>query len=89
MRLRAPTACAACLMWALPSRDVLAAGEGSYELVFSTDVGGKGGDWAVSTHNLRQRPRLARQKRLPGEVRRHQRPSLGQRRLHPGQVPRR
>ena len=33
--------CAACLIWALPSLDVVASGAGGYELVFSTYVGGK------------------------------------------------
>jgi hypothetical protein len=36
VRLRAGRVCTACLIWALPSGDVLAAGEGGYELVFST-----------------------------------------------------
>ena len=41
MRLRAGRGCAACLIWALPSLDVVASGAGEYELVFSTHVGGK------------------------------------------------
>ncbi len=41
MRLKAWRVPAACLIWALPSPDVLAGGEEGYEPVFSTYAGGK------------------------------------------------
>ena len=42
MRPMAGTVCAACLILALPSVNVPAAGEWSHELVFSTYAGGTG-----------------------------------------------
>jgi len=41
MRLKLARVCTACLIWALPSLGVHAAGEEGYELAFSTYVGGK------------------------------------------------